>query len=286
MVELVDNTSFYGDNQQFNSGLAGGGLWDRYKAFSAQFGAGTAMSAVSGVLAAIGSISGMFSANKMYKLYEQQERMYIANAEKQAERARLKGDIALRNMRIKHLTEQGQDELAVAAAGAGGYSGSFLDKLVQNKKYAIMDERTQSLENVWEIENIKRNGYISAISTAGQAMATANQNKQNAWNSLSSFAKEFVSGVTKDMQAKAHTDLLRDMIRMNAQHEQDMLYWKYTANDAAGQIVQRDDTAYNMDSFNAYSEEPDWSKNSDNSLKLDWIQLMPTPDGGASLLNF
>ncbi len=164
--------------------------------------ADTLNAGITGVFAALGTLSNTLSTSKLMKYYEQQESLYIQNAEEQARRIQLKGDIALRNLQIKHELNQGKQELA-AAAGGGRLSGSNLDMLVQDYKVAVMDERTSSLQTLWEAENTKRAGYLQAISMAGQAMAQAYKNRDQA---LAGLGKGLAAAV-KDLSADAKSNI-------------------------------------------------------------------------------
>lgn len=157
---------------------------------------------VTGLFSALGTISSGITTGRLMKYYEQQEKLYLQNADEQARRIQLKGDIALRNLQIKHELNQGKQELA-AAAGGGRLSGSNLDMLVQDYKVAVMDERTSSLQTLWEVENTKRAGYLQSISMAGQAMAQAYKNRGQA---LAGLGKGLAAAV-KDLSADAKSNI-------------------------------------------------------------------------------
>lgn len=166
-------------------------------AWTPNWGANTINAAVTGIFSGLASIAGALSANKIYKYFEQQEKLYIQNAAEQARRIQLKGDIELRNLEIAHKLEQGQNIVGVAGAG-GNLSGSYLDMLTTNYKYNVMDERTSSLNTLWEVDNAKRAGYIQAIETAGQAMNMAYKSRAEALQGLTSFAQSMSSALLKD----------------------------------------------------------------------------------------
>lgn len=171
---------------------------------------------ITGVFAALGTLAGAMSSSKIMKYYEQQERAYIQNAEEQARRIQLKGDITLRNLRIKNTIDQGKQELA-AAAGGGRLSGSNLDMLVQGYKVHVMDERTSSLQTLWEVENTKREGYIKAINVAGQAMAQAYKGRSQA---IAGLGKGLAAAV-RDLSADAKFNM-----EINYQRQGDA--WSHT----------------------------------------------------------
>ena len=200
---------------------------DTYTGWQNSWGGGrnTANALVSGALSAIGALSDTFTSKKALALYERQEKLYIQNAEEQAKRIKLKGEIALRNMYVKHTKMQGVNELAVASAGAGGYSGSFLDKLVENYKYNTMDQRTQRIQTLYDIDNIRRKGYVDALSTAGSAMSYAYKVRGNAWNTLSTMLKTVSSGINADIRAQQQINMQQQLIQ--EKRDYDMLKIDY-----------------------------------------------------------
>lgn len=157
---------------------------------------------ITGIFTALGTISDAMSSARIMKYYEQQEQSYIQNAEEQARRIQLKGDITLRNLRIKNTIEQGKQELA-AAAGGGRLSGSNLDMLVQDYKVHVMDERTSSLQTLWEVENTRRAGYVQAVNVAGQAMAQAYKGRSQA---IAGLGKGLAAAV-RDLSADAKSNM-------------------------------------------------------------------------------
>ena len=179
-------------------------------------GANAINAGITGIFTALGTVSDAMSSARIMKYYEQQERAYIQNAEEQARRIQLKGDITLRNLRIKNTIDQGKQELA-AAAGRGRLSGSNLDMLVQDYKVAVMDERTSSLQTLWEVENTKREGYIKAINVAGQAMAQAYKGRGQA---IAGLGKGLAAAV-RDLSADAKFN-----IEINYQRQGDE--WAHT----------------------------------------------------------
>lgn len=188
-------------------------VWD-----SSKWGANVLNASITGLFSALGSIGGVISSAKMYQIYQQQENYYLQNAAEQARRTQIKGDIALSNLRVKHATKEGTNELAVAAAG-GNLSGSNLDKLVQNYKYDAVDERTSSLQTLWETSNIRRQGYIQAIGIAGQAMSTAYANRTSALTALGKFIGSFGTAIAKDVDSynKQNYQTTTDALTHNAQ---------------------------------------------------------------------
>lgn len=131
-----------------------------------------AMSGITGILGGIQSLWSAISARKVYALYKEQEKRLIETAMKQAERTELKGRIELRNLKVAQAAKRGKNIVGVAGAG-GNLSGSFLDLATTNYKYNMQDQRTVSLNTLWETSEIKRSGYIKAYEVAGQQAGMA-----------------------------------------------------------------------------------------------------------------
>lgn len=199
---------------------------DNFNAWYPKWGANTINAAVTGVFSALSTIAGTLSANKIYKLYEQQEQLYIENAAEEARRLKLKGDIELRNLEIQHAVAQGTQEMTVAAMG-GNLSGSALDMLTQNYKYDVMDERTSSLNTLWEVSNAKQAGYINAIQTAGQAMTLAYGNRNKALAGLGSLIKGMALPLLRDQQQYLDQDARFKIQSDNTTKAFDVLNWYY-----------------------------------------------------------
>lgn len=149
-------------------------------------------------LSGISSLGQTLSMGKMYEYYKKQEDLYLEAAAEQARRIQIRGNILLANLRTKHAITEGKNELAVAGAGAGSISGSFLDKLVSNRKYNTREEFAQGLETTWAVDNAKRQGYIQALDIAGKAAQTAYNARTNA-----------ILGLVKGLQ-NASSSLLED----------------------------------------------------------------------------
>lgn len=153
----------------------------------------------------LASMLNGWSSSKIYDLYAEQERLYIENAQEQARRLQVKGEFALANLRSKHAIAEGTNELAVAGAGAGSISGSFLDKLMANRKYDTRDELSQGYETLWAVKNAERDGLLKAYSTAGQAYSKAIQQRNNAISGLFSGLAKGVGSILADMRQEDAT---------------------------------------------------------------------------------
>jgi hypothetical protein len=222
-----------------SSGGGSGGGGGSAAASGASGASGQIASGVQGVLSAIAIVANTIASNKMYKVLVKQEQAYLQNAMVQSERAKFKGDILLSNLVANHTIAQGRNELAVAAQGqnmARSVSGSSLDVLVRNRKYQIRDERTTALNTLYEIENIKRDSYINAISTAGQAMGLAYSNMSSAiatgFGTINSIMQQTASNTKQiNQQAAASTIQANNYNSMMAQNA------GIRAGQAAGQIA-------------------------------------------------
>lgn len=155
---------------------------------------------VTALVSSIPTFFTMFSSSKIYDLYKQQEQLYIENANEQARRIQLQGDIALANLEARHAVSQGTNELAVAASGAGSMSGSFLDKLMANRKYDAREEFTQSLETLYAVGNAKREGLLNAYGVAGKAMQYAYEQRSNILENFMKGLSRASDSLTKDIQ--------------------------------------------------------------------------------------
>lgn len=213
---------------------------------SGMFGANAVNATVTGLFSAFAALSSFFSASAVQQYYQRQEQEYIRNAEEQARRLQLKGDIALRNLRYEHKLEQGTNEIAVAAAG-GNLSGSNLDMLAQNHKYNVLDERTQQIETLWAVSDAKRSGFVNAISTAGNAQATAYKSQSNAWKALANYVQGVSSGLLADKRADDTNKSRAQIAIYDYQRGQEFNNWYYN------------DSLLDMDTLKI-NNTPDWDQ--------------------------
>ena len=234
----------------------GGDAWEKYMYWQPQWGANTVNASVSGLLTALSSSIGIFTASSVYDRYKQQEQIYLDNAEENARRLQIKGDIALRNLKTKHALSQGSNELSAAAAG-GRLSGSTLDVLVSNYKYNVADERTQSLETIWSVSEAKREGYLNALNTAWKSMQFANTQKASA-----------IQGLVKGLQV-ASSSLLADKR-------------SYRETDYLTQKSYRDQDLKWQNDFSLFGFSEDGT---DNPLKIEESYLSGYPDNEVGLID-
>ena len=85
--------------------------------------------------------------DEVYSLYKQQEQAIVSTANSNAEMVRAKGEVELRNLRYQHDREMGSDIIKVSGSG-GNLSGSFLDALLQQRKYQMMDEQSVATNTI------------------------------------------------------------------------------------------------------------------------------------------
>ena len=202
--------------------------WGNYTSWANNVTPGNmANAAVTGVLGIIGTIGTICAGSKINKLYKQQEAQYIDSAMQNARMIQLKGDIELRNLRYKHAEQQGLDELAVAAGANASLSGSFLDRLVANHKYAQADERSVSLSTLWAVTEAKREGYIKAIATAGQAELQAINTRGKLWDSGINGIMRAANSLLQDTTAKKQVEAKREVIDYAIQKKQDLIDYMY-----------------------------------------------------------
>lgn len=183
---------------------------------------------VTGVLGLIGMIGTVSAGSKVQRLYKKQESAYIDAAMEQARRLQLKGDIELRNLRYQHTIQQGNDELAVAAGAHGNLSGSFLDKLMANKKISEADERSQSLSTLWAVSDAKKAGYINAMKVAGQAELSAINTRAHVLSvGLNSIARA-ANSLTQDVTARKQMDAKLELIKAQNEANKKFIDYLYT----------------------------------------------------------
>lgn len=152
-------------------------------------------------LSGIGSLFGVLSSRSLYDMYDQNAKLAIENAQVQANRLQRRGNIAAANLMAQHAISEGKNELAVAGSGAGSVSGSFLDKLMANKKYDTREEFATDLNTIYAVSNARRQGYLEAYTYASQAYAKARETTGNIWSGFISGLVKATQSITKDIEA-------------------------------------------------------------------------------------
>lgn len=170
-----------------------------YSLWADKWSANLTNAGITGILTGFSALAGSFSGRNVYKYFKQQEDLYVQQGLEQARRLQLKGDIALRNLEVAHAIKQGKNELAVSAGAGGRLSGSFLDALSQNNKYNNMDERTQAIETLWEVNNARAQGYFNAARVAGEAMTYSYSQRNSALQGLTGMIKAASSDLLSDL---------------------------------------------------------------------------------------
>ena len=125
------------------------------------------------------TLKGLYSTyvpSEAYELYKKQEQEIIATAVSNAEQVRAKGEVELRNLRYKHDMAMGSDIIKVSGSG-GNMSGSFLDALIQQRKYQMIDEQTVITNTTNQASAIMREAYRNAANVATQAQTAAQKQK-------------------------------------------------------------------------------------------------------------
>lgn len=159
-------------------------------------------------LSAIPSFLDAISSSNIYKLYRTQEQLAIQNADIQAKRLQRKGEIALANLETKHALTEGKNELALAGAGATSISGTFLDKLMANRKYDVREEFAQQLETTYAVANAKREGLINAVNVAGSAMSHAYEKRSKYISNLLNGIYRATENITADIKQTYYQDAM------------------------------------------------------------------------------
>lgn len=185
-------------------------------------------------------------ANKVpdetYALYKQQEQAIVDTALHNADMVRAQGEVELRNMRIKHDLAMGTDIIKVSGSG-GNMSGSFLDALMQQRKYQMMDEKTVIMNTVNQATAIMKEGYNNAISVAMQAKNTAVKEKYGVFSALVAGMGAYLDGALKDKAEAARQDANDESIERTEQNRTNARNYKHgktkvDGNDVLEQVKQ------------------------------------------------
>lgn len=146
-----------------------------------------------------------------YSLYKQQALDFIDNAKENAELIKKKGEIDLRNLRIKHNLEKG-DDLAKLGARGGNLSGSNLDVLVQKEKIRKMDEQTLTANTAIQANQEIINGYRQAYTAYGNLRAYSVSNKWSAIASIVKGIETYVGLQARDKMTISNLEAKRDTL--------------------------------------------------------------------------
>lgn len=172
-------------------------------------------------------------ANKVpdetYDLYKQQEQAIIDAALNNAEMVKAQGEVELRNLRIKHDMAMGTDIIKVSGSG-GNMSGSFLDALMQQRKYQMLDEKSVITNTVNQATAIMKEGYNNAMSVAIQAQNTAVKEKYGVYSALLAGFGTYVQSALKDKTEAARQDANNETLDRTKQNREDKRNSGYGVN--------------------------------------------------------
>lgn len=146
-----------------------------------------------------------------YDIYKQQEQEIINTALDNAEAIKAKGEIELRNLKYKHDREMGSDILKVSGSG-GNLSGSFLDALMQQRKYQMLDEKTVATNTINQASAIMKEAYRNAANVAIQAQTTAQKQKNGVLNAVIAGVDKYFELSFKDKAEAARYDALNEQL--------------------------------------------------------------------------
>lgn len=164
----------------------------------------------SALFATMKSLYSNYVPDEAYALYKQQEQEIIATAESNAAMVRAKGEVELRNLRYQHDMAMGSDIIKVSGSG-GNMSGSFLDALLQQRQYQMMDEKTVITNTINQASAIMKEGYRNAANVALQAQGMAQKQKYGVVGALLAGADKYFELAYKD-KAEAARQAANDEI--------------------------------------------------------------------------
>jgi hypothetical protein len=181
------------------------------------------------------TLKGIYSTyvpDEAYALYKKQEQEIISTAMANAERVRAKGEVELRSLRYKHDIEMGSDIIKVSGSG-GNMSGSFLDALMQQRKYQMIDEQNVMNNTTEQASAIMREAYRNAANVATQAQTAAQKQKNGVLSSLMAGIDKYFELSFKDKALAAQQDALNESLeksKENKEQDRKERYGKYKAD--------------------------------------------------------
>lgn len=146
-----------------------------------------------------------------YEIYRQQEQEIINTAISNAEAIKAKGEIELRNLQYKHDREMGSDIIKVSGSG-GNMSGSFLDALMQQRKYQMLDEKSVATNTINQASAVMKEAYRNAANVAVQAQTTAQKQKNGVFNAIIAGIDKYFELSFKDKAEAARNDALNEQL--------------------------------------------------------------------------
>ena len=194
-----------------------------------------------------------------YEIYKQQEQEIINTAISNAEAIKAKGEIELRNLQYKHDREMGSDIIKVSGSG-GNMSGSFLDALMQQRKYQMLDEKSVATNTINQASAVMKEAYRNAANVAVQAQTTAQKQKNGVFNAIMAGIDKYFELSFKDKSEAARNDALNEQLENTEANIEEDRKRRYNSNASSAVIegLQRN--------FIRIKEEPLFEQ--DNPLKI------------------
>lgn len=163
--------------------------------------------------AALTTLSNVLSTGNnqtQYELYKQQAAEYVNTAQENAKSIRARGEVELRNLRMRAEMERGTDISTVGARG-GNMSGSNLEVLMQKDKVRKLNQAVVrgSYEEQALVE--LRNGYTRASNVYRTLYAKAEADKWAARAGILKGIEAYVAGTISDAKAISKLQLEADL---------------------------------------------------------------------------
>ena len=171
----------------------------------------------SALFATMKSLYANYVPDEAYALYKQQEREIIATAETNAAVIRAKGEVELRNLQYQHDKAMGTDIIKVSGSG-GNMSGSFLDALMQQRKYQMLDEKTVVTNTENQVAAVLKEGYRNAANVAMQAQVTAQKQKQGVVGALMAGLDKYFELSFRDKAEAARQDAANEKLERSKEN--------------------------------------------------------------------
>lgn len=185
----------------------------------------------SGLFATLKNLYANQVPNEAYALYKQQEREIVATAETNAAMVRAKGEVELRNLQYQHDIAMGSDIIKVSGSG-GNLSGSFLDALMQQRKYQMMDEKTVATNTINQASAIMKEGYRNAANVALQAQTMSQKQKYGVVGSILAGVDKYFEMSFKDKTEAARQAANNEVLERYKENFEDYMKKQYGLTDS------------------------------------------------------
>ena len=169
--------------------------------------------------------------DEVYSLYKQQEQAIVSTANSNAEMVRAKGEVELRNLRYQHDREMGSDIIKVSGSG-GNLSGSFLDALLQQRKYQMMDEQSVATNTINQASAILKEGYRNAANVALQAQNMAQKQRHGVFGAIMAGVDKYFELSYKDKAEAARQSAAEDTLTNWTNRVMDRIKEDYNLTEA------------------------------------------------------